>query len=51
MDECTRKRLEECGVNVDEGIKMHMGNERMFLKILKLVIMDEKFETLFNLAY
>jgi len=48
VEETKRKELEELGVDVEKGIKAHMGNEAMFLRILKLVIMDEKFEELFE---
>ena len=48
LDNNLRKELEELGINVKAGIDAHMGNEAMFLRILKLVIMDEKFEELFE---
>jgi len=48
MEKTMRKELEELGVDVDKGIKAHMGNEAMFLRILKIVISDEKFDELFE---
>ena len=44
------RELKECGVDVDYGIKSHMGNEKMYFRILGLVMSDEKFEDLFECA-
>lgn len=48
LDNNLKKELEELGVNVEKGVQSHMGNESMFFRILKIVIMDEKFEELFE---
>lgn len=44
------RELEECGIDVDYGIKSHMGNEKMYFRILRLVMSDEKFADLFECA-
>lgn len=48
MEATYRKKLEECGIDVEHGIKSHMGNETMFVKFLKLVLMDSKFDDLYR---
>ena len=45
-----KKELEDCGIDVDSGIRAHMGNEAMFVKVLKLVVTDEKFDNFFESA-
>lgn len=50
MEVTYRKKLEECGIDVEHGIKSHMGNEAMFIKFLKLVVMDDKFDALYRSA-
>lgn len=48
MEVTYRKELEECGIDVEHGIQSHMGNETMFVKFLKLVVMDDKFDELYQ---
>lgn len=48
MEVTWKKELEECGIDVDSGIKAHMGNEAMFVKVLKLVVTDEMFNDFFE---
>lgn len=48
MEVTYRKELEECGIDVERGIKSHMGNEAMFVKFLRLVVMDSKFDDLYR---
>lgn len=48
MDAEWKRELKECGVDVDMGIKAHMGNESMYERILKLVLLDENFGLLFS---
>lgn len=50
MEITYRKELEECGIDVEHGIKSHMGNEAMFVKFLKLVVMDDMFDDLYHSA-
>ena len=50
MDKIFRNRLEACGVDVEQGIDAHMGNEDMYERILRLVLSDSKFDMLFNMA-
>lgn len=48
MDATWKRELEECGVDVVMGINAHMGNEKMYERILKLVLFDENFDMMFK---
>lgn len=50
METALRDMLEEHGVDIAMGIRAHMGNEAMYERILKLVLSDNSFEMLFNVA-
>lgn len=46
MDQNNRKRLEECGINVDAAMERFMDNEAMYEKFLARFAEDKNFDIL-----